>query len=49
MLGPLERYVTPSLDASLLISSTGADLGQMSDRLKSDAFLGERERLMLIV
>ena len=49
MLGPLERYVTPTLDAALLISSrAGADLGRMSDRLESDAFLGERERLMLI-
>ena len=49
MLGPLEWYVTPTLDAALLICSrAGADLGQMSDRLESDAFLGERERLMLI-
>ena len=42
--------MTPTLDTALLISSrAGADSGQMSDRLESDAFLGERERLMLIV
>ena len=34
VLGLLERYVTLTLDAALLISSrAGADLGQMSDRL----------------
>ena len=52
MLGPLEWYVTPTtptLDAALLISSrAGADLSRMSDRLEFDAFLGERERSMLI-
>ena len=38
MLGPLERYTTPILDTALLISSrVGADLGQTSDRLESDA------------
>ena len=38
VLGPLERYMTPTLDAALLISSTaGADLGRTSDRLESDA------------
>ena len=36
VLGPLERYMTPTLDSALLISSrVGADLGQTSDRLKS--------------
>ena len=30
MLGPLERYMTPTLDAALLISSmAGADLGRL--------------------
>ena len=34
MLGPLEQYMTPTLDAALLISSwAGADLGRTSDRL----------------
>ena len=34
VLGPLERYMTPTLDAALLISSkAGADLGQTSDRI----------------
>ena len=38
-----------TLDAALLISSRlGADLGRMSDRLESDAFLGVRARLVLI-
>ena len=37
MLGPLEQYVTPTLDAALLISSrAGADLGQISDRKKGE-------------
>ena len=32
MLGPLERYMTPILDAALLSSSrAGADLGGTSD------------------
>ena len=32
LLGPLEWYVTPALDASLLCSSrAGSDLGHMSD------------------
>ena len=36
MLGPLERYMTPTLDAALLSSSrAGADLGRMSD-IESD-------------
>ena len=36
VLGPLEQYVTPTLDTALLISSrVGADLGRMSDRLRS--------------
>ena len=31
VLGPLERYMTPTLDVALLISSrAGADLGQTS-------------------
>ena len=30
MLGPLERYMTPTLDSALLISSwAGADLGRI--------------------
>ena len=38
VLGPLERYITPTLDSALLISSrAGADLGRASDRLESDA------------
>ena len=38
VLGLLKRYMTPTLDAALLISSrAGADLGRMSDRLESDA------------
>ena len=38
VLRPLERYMTPTLDAALLISSrAGADLGRMWDRLESDA------------
>ena len=38
MLGPLERYLTPTLNAALLISSrVGADLGGTSDKLESDA------------
>ena len=37
MLGPLERYMTPRLDAALLSSSrAGADLGRKSD-VESDA------------
>ena len=37
MLGPLERYMTPTLDAALLISSrAGTDLGLTSD-VESDA------------
>ena len=36
VLGPLERYMTPTLDSALLISSrAGADLGRTSDRLES--------------
>ena len=36
VLGRLERYMTPTLDSALLISSrAGADLGQTLDRLKS--------------
>ena len=32
VLGPLERYMTPTLDATLLISSwAGADLGRTLD------------------
>ena len=32
VLGPLERYMTPTLDAALLSSSrAGADLGRTSD------------------
>ena len=38
MLGPLERYMTPTLDAALPISSkAGAHLGRTSDRLEADA------------
>ena len=38
MLGPLERYMTPTLDAALLISfRAGADLGRMSDSVLSCA------------
>ena len=49
MLGSLERYMTPTLDAALLISyRAGADLGQTLDRLESDAFLGERKSLVLM-
>ena len=34
VLGPLERYMKPTLDAALLISSRAvADLGGTSDRL----------------
>ena len=37
VLGPLERYMTPTLDAALLISSrAGTDLGLTSD-VESDA------------
>ena len=37
VLGPLERYMTPRLDAALLSSSrAGADLGRKSD-VESDA------------
>ena len=40
MLGPLEQYMTPALDAALLITSrAGADLGRTSDRLESDLLL----------
>ena len=40
MLGPLERYMTPSLDVALLSSSkAGADLGRTSD-IESDASPG---------
>ena len=36
VLGPLERYMTPTLDSALLVSSrAGADLGRPSDRLRS--------------
>ena len=36
VLGPLERYITPTLDAALLCSSrAGSDLGRTSDRLRS--------------
>ena len=36
MLGPLERYMIPTLDSALLISSRAdADLGRKSDRLES--------------
>ena len=49
MLGSLERYMTPTLDTALLISyRAGVDLGQTSDRLESDAFLGERKSLVLM-
>ena len=35
VLGPLERYMTPTLDAALLYSSrAGSDLGQTLDRFK---------------
>ena len=44
VLGPLERYMTPTLDSALLISSrAGADLGQMSDRLRSFIRLSRRD------
>ena len=37
MFGPLERYMTPTLDAALLISfRAGADLGRMLDSLESN-------------
>ena len=40
MLGPLERYMTPTLDAALLSSSrAGADLGRTSD-VESDVSPG---------
>ena len=40
VLGPLEQYMTPALDAALLITSrAGADLGRTSDRLESDLLL----------
>ena len=40
MLGPLEGYMTSTLDAALLISSrVGADLGRTSD-IESDASPG---------
>ena len=36
VLGPLERYMTPTLDAALLYSSrAGSDLGRTSVRLRS--------------
>ena len=36
MLGPRERYMTPTLDSALLCSSReGADLGRASDGLRS--------------
>ena len=36
VLGPLERYMTPTLDSALLCSSkAGADLGRASDGLRS--------------
>ena len=36
VLGPLERYMTPTLDAALLNSSrAGSDLGRTSDWLRS--------------
>ena len=35
VLGPLEWYLTPTLDAALLCSSrAGSDLGQTSDRFE---------------
>ena len=35
VLGPLERYMTPTLDAALLCSSrAGSDLGQTLDRFE---------------
>ena len=38
VLGPLEWYMTPTLDWALLITSrAGADLGRTSDRLESYA------------
>ena len=40
MLGPLERYMTSTLDVALLSSSrVGADLGQTSD-VESDVSPG---------
>ena len=46
MLGPLERYMTLTIDAALLISSrVGADLGQTSDRLESEAFFRREEEV----
>ena len=40
MLGPLEQYMTPTLDAALLSSSrVGADLGPTLD-IESDASPG---------
>ena len=41
MLGPLERYMTPTLDAALLCSSrAGSDLGSRLDWLRSFCQLG---------
>ena len=35
VLGPLEQYMTPTLDAALLYSSrVGSDLGQTLDRFE---------------
>ena len=35
VLGPLERYMTPTLDAALLYSSrAGSDLGQTLDKFE---------------
>ena len=41
VLGPLERYRTPTLDTALLCSSrAGSDLGQRSDRFEELCQLG---------
>ena len=50
VLGPLEWYMTPTLDAALLISSRmGADLGRTSNRLEYDAINGETFAIAIIV
>ena len=41
VLGPLERYMTPTLDVALLCSSrVGSDLGRTSDRFEELCQLG---------
>ena len=43
VLGPLEWYIMPTLDAALLISSrAGADLGRTLDRLN---LINSREKI----